>query len=201
MTRGKARLSTTALYVIVSALFWVPLVGSLIGFPASIATMTTSDKPLVVHAVVPASEVGDPPPGTDLPDPIPVVVPIASVTVAQIVVFHLAIAIAALAYLYGAWQLRELVRSIRDDDTFASSNVRRLWVLGALFLFGYPLFQWAAAAWNEWVLSTAGPPDTLARVSVELLAAPAILGGLSLLVLAEVFAHGIVLREDVEATV
>jgi hypothetical protein len=201
MTEGKVRLSTTALYVIVSALFWVPLAGTLFGIPVSIATMIGSDKPLAIHAVVPPSEVGDPPPGLELPRPVAVLAPIGHVTGAQVATFEVGIVFAALAYLFGAWQLRELVRTIREKDAFVSSNVRRLRTIAALSLFGYPLFQWATGLWNGWVLSTAGPPDTTATVRFQLLSFPAILAGLSLVVLAEVFAHGIALREDVEATV
>jgi DUF2975 family protein len=198
---NQARRSATALYVIVSALFWVPLAGAVFGIPLSISTMVGSDKPLAVHAFVPSSEVGEPPAGLELPRLVAVVAPIGHVTAAQVATFEVGLVLAALAYLLGAWQLRELVRTIREEDAFVRANVRRLRLLAGLFLFGYPVFQWASGVWNAWVLSTAGPPDTAATVPLDPLSFPAILGGLCLVVLAEVFARGIVLREDVEATV
>ena len=143
----------------------------------------------------------DLPTGVNLEDPVAVVVPIGHVEAGQVVAFEAALAVAAIVYLYAAWQLRELARSIRDRDAFVGANVRRLRVLGAVVLLGYPLFQSVTSVLNEWILSVSGPLGTGVRVPLEPFSFPAIFGGLCLLVLAEVFAHGIALREDVEATV
>lgn len=201
MTKGRARLPLTTLYVVASALFWLPAAGLTIGIPAGVATMLVSDKPLAIHAVVPAEELGNFSRMFGVEASVTVAVPIDDITVTQVAAYHIAILAAGLAYLYGAWQLRQLVRSIRENDTFSIANVRRLRVLGALLLFGYPLFRYLAGSTEQWILSTGGPPGLAARVEFEPFALAAALGGLCLLVLAEVFAHGIVLREDVEATV
>ena len=95
------------------------------------------------------------------------------------------------------WFVRRLLRSVRDGDPFTGANVRRLRIIGLLLLclpvgsFIINAFEGALAATSEVGelgnsvgLSTAGP-----------------LAGVGVFVLAEVFARGVRLREDVEGTV
>ena len=202
MERTTSRIPVGVLYALASVLFWVPLAGAVFGLPLSVATLTGSDKPLAIHGVIAAADAGaDLGAGVELEDPVAVVVPLGDVTTAQVVAYEAALVVAAAVYLYAAWQLRQLVRSIRDRDAFVPANVRRLRVIGASILLGYPLFQWVSSGLNEWMLSNAGTAANGVRVVLEPFSFPAIVGGLCLLVLAEVFAHGIALREDVEATV
>lgn len=201
MEDARSRLSTRALEFIVTGSLWLTVVGVAIGIPAAVATTLTSDHPMSIHATVPVSTLGDGAEDLDVAGRASVSIPIGELTTNQIVVYHAAIAIAGAALIYSLWQLRQLVRSIRVGDAFSSANVRRLRVLGAVMLFGYPLFQYVAGTLQEWILSTGGPTGSSARVEIAPWSIVAVFGGLSLLVLAEVFAHGTALREDVEATV
>lgn len=99
------------------------------------------------------------------------------------------------------WLLRGVVRSARDGDPFGAANVTRLRRLGTLLVTGS-----FALSFFEYGIRTALfnrlPPQT-----VEIgargweLPGEGLLAGLGVFVLAGVFAHGLRLREDVEATV
>jgi DUF2975 family protein len=105
-------------------------------------------------------------------------------------------------FVIGLWLLRAITGSVRNGDPFVPDNVRRLrgigfvLVVGSLFL---TLFDMALrnALFNrippvpDWNLAAGpfGPPGS------------ALVAGLGVFILAEVFAHGVRLREDVEATI
>ena len=97
------------------------------------------------------------------------------------------------------WQLWGLLRSARHGDPFTGANVWRLRQFGWLLLLGWPLVAYLTMARKEILATTLPANDT------EVLFAPpiggALLFGLAVLVLAEVFAHGLRLREDVEGTI
>jgi hypothetical protein len=196
----KPRPSLRVLYLGVTIVFWLTVIGLVIGIPVGLAITVFGDKPMSVHATVPAQAL------TGLPahvvsDGVEVSVPIDHLTTAQIVVFHTLITLGGLLILYALWQLRRLVGSIRAGDPFSADNVRRLRVLGWLLLAAYPVFQYVTGGVNEWILSTGAPDIAGARVEVDPFSIGAVFGGLVLLVLAEVFGHGLSLREDVEATI
>ena len=99
------------------------------------------------------------------------------------------------------WQLWGLLRSARHGDPFTGGNVRRLRQFGWVLLLGWPLVAYLTMALKEFLAMTwASPTD-----QTEGLFAPPIGGalifGLAVLVLAEVFAHGLRLREDVDGTI
>ena len=99
------------------------------------------------------------------------------------------------------WQLWGLLRSARHGDPFTDANIWRLRQFGWLLLLGWPLVAYLTMALKEFLAMTwASPTD-----QTEGLFAPpiggALLFGLAVLVLAEVFAHGLRLREDVEGTI
>ena len=99
------------------------------------------------------------------------------------------------------WQLWGLLRAARHGDPFTTANVRRLRQFGWLLLLGWPLVAYLTMALKEFLAMTwASPTD-----QTEGLFAPPIGGalifGLAVLVLAEVFAHGLRLREDVDGTI
>jgi hypothetical protein len=98
------------------------------------------------------------------------------------------------------WILRNLIGSVRKNEPFSTTNVKRLRQLGLVLLVGWPAVEIA----NNFI--TGGLADTTATGSLgsswNIPPAPeAMLGGLIVLILAEVFAHGLRLREDVEGTV
>jgi hypothetical protein len=199
--RSKARLSVRALYVGVSIVFWFSVAGLVIGIPAGIATMAASDNRLSIQATMPGDALGGLPQGVDLVDRVSASLLIHDLSTGQIVVFNALIALAGLVLLFGLWQLRELVGSVREGNPFVTANVRRLRILGWILLLGYPIAQFLMGGINEWILSTAGPDIPGVQPVYDPFSLIAVFGGLCLLVLGEVFAHGIELREDVEATV
>lgn len=103
------------------------------------------------------------------------------------------------------WLLRRLARSVREGDPFSASNIGPLRKLALLFLLGYPLATIIDGLLTNWFFSGGVWPEGHNFPSIfiefQLLSATALLAGVSLLVLAEVFAHGVRLREDVDATV
>jgi DUF2975 family protein len=97
------------------------------------------------------------------------------------------------------WQLWGLLRSARQGDPFTIANVWRLRQFGWLLLLGWPLVAYLTMELKEW-LATSPPADQTSGVFAPPIGF-ALLFGLAVLVLAEVFAHGLRLREDVEGTI
>ncbi|HYN98779.1 MAG TPA: DUF2975 domain-containing protein, partial [Actinomycetota bacterium] len=94
--------------------------------------------------------------------------------------------------------LRALAGSIRDGEPFGAANVSRLRKLGFVLL-AYPLVQLLSSVLLGGILDTTLLPDSVGKaVTLHLTGAVA---GLGVLVLAEVFAEGVRLRQDVEGTV
>jgi DUF2975 family protein len=104
------------------------------------------------------------------------------------------------------WPLRRVVRTAAKGDPFRRSNVTTLRWLGAIFLLGFPLATFVERSFTEWFFSagvwTGGPlpPEGIAN-KASLLSGPAILAAVNVFALAEVFAYGARLREDVDATI
>jgi hypothetical protein len=104
------------------------------------------------------------------------------------------------------WLLRRVVRTAAKRDPFRRSNVTTLRWLGAIFLLGFPLATFVERSFTEWFFSagvwTGGPlPPGGIATEAPLLSGPAILAAVSVFALAEVFAYGARLREDVDATI
>jgi hypothetical protein len=101
----------------------------------------------------------------------------------------------------GLWLLRGLARSVLEGDPFGPVNVQRLRRLGYLLVLGTPALVLVSGTLRNALIQTL--PDPRADVSFPGLTVPpgALIGGLGAFILAEVFAHGVRLREDVEGTV
>jgi hypothetical protein len=104
------------------------------------------------------------------------------------------------------WLLRRVVRTAAKGDPFQRSNVTTLRWLGAIFLLGFSLATFVERLFTEWFFSagvwTGGPlPPGGIATKAPLLSGPAILAAVSVFALAEVFAYGARLREDVDATI
>src|SRR5205085_6714588 len=99
----------------------------------------------------------------------------------------------------GAWLLRGFTQDVLAGDPFGARNVRRLRRLGLLLVVGAPV-----VALLDWTLRQALyndlPLSRLSGLGVKGFGLPggALLAGLGAFVLAEVFAYGLRLREDVE---
>ncbi|MEA2231476.1 MAG: hypothetical protein QOD83_1292 [Solirubrobacteraceae bacterium] len=105
------------------------------------------------------------------------------------------------------WLLRGIARSVRDGDPFGPQNVRRLRAIGVLLIVGSVAVGYALGAlqsaladpYTRSPFSSVRTPGLLPADS-DLPWIP-LLCGLGAFVLAQVFAHGVRLREDVEATI
>ncbi len=102
----------------------------------------------------------------------------------------------------GLWLLWGLARSVRKGDPFGPQNVKRLRGLGFLLVVGAPLVELFNSAIRASMLNSL-PPDRFGDFGMAGFALPAtaMVAGLGAFILAEVFAYGLRLREDVEATV
>jgi hypothetical protein len=103
----------------------------------------------------------------------------------------------------GLWLLRGIAVSVRAHDPFNAANVRRLRGLAVLLILGTPV----AGVINELLqyqlvnsLPSARYGDAMPSGGLNL-PLPAMLAGVGAFILGEVFAYGVRLREDVEATI
>jgi Protein of unknown function (DUF2975) len=107
-----------------------------------------------------------------------------------------------LLFVAGLWLLRGFARSVKEGDPFGAANVQRLRRLGFILVLGAPLVELLNTSLRhslyEELPSFQGVDLGVAGFALP---AGALLGGLGAFILAEVFAHGARLREDVEGTV
>jgi hypothetical protein len=103
----------------------------------------------------------------------------------------------------GLWLLRAFLRSVRDGDPFGAPNVQRLRAIGLILLVGAPLVALLNYSLRRSLYESHLPPHPSLELGVAGFSLPggALLGGLGALILSEVFAHGLRLREDVAGTV
>jgi len=102
----------------------------------------------------------------------------------------------------GLWLLRGLARSVREGTPFGPANVVRLRNLGLLLAVGgtiVAVVDWALRL----ALANTLPASAYGGVGFDgfRFPFPLLLAGLGAFILAEVFARGVELREDVEATI
>jgi hypothetical protein len=100
------------------------------------------------------------------------------------------------------WLLRGLVGSVRAEEPFGEANVRRLRRLGAALVAGGLAAAFVQALLRLWLFN-ALPPDATTNLAGRGFEFPgsAVLAGLGAYILAEAFAYGLRLREDVEGTI
>ena len=105
-------------------------------------------------------------------------------------------------FIAGLWLLRAFLRTVLDGDPFGARNVQRLRGIGFLLVVGAPLVQLLDHALRVSLFNVL-PPYPSIDLGSEGLTIPgnALLAGLGAFILAEVFAYGSRLREDVEATI
>ena len=96
------------------------------------------------------------------------------------------------------WLLRGLLSSVREGDPFNGSNVRRLRTIGLLLLVGSPIAELVKSGFEQALASSTTGSGSGLSFSIP---GGGLLGGLGVFVLAQVFAHGVRLREDAEGTV
>lgn len=200
-----SRAARTA-YLVITILFWITVVvGALLvatrlfGLFQDSAVMTVPASASIEDVPLPEGfEIAGPlPVNADLPDPSTLQRAIAAVPIVAWWAFALGV----------LWLVRGVARSASKGDPFQASNVGRLRWLGLLFLVGYPLATIVAGYFSGLLFSadvwTGGPlPAGGIETSFPVVvSAPAILAAVCLFALAQVFAYGARLREDVDATI
>lgn len=107
-----------------------------------------------------------------------------------------------LLFVAAFWLLRGLAASVRAGNAFGTENVKRLRRLGTLLVLGAPVVEFVNSSLRSGLYDTlpAGRFGEIGSGGLNLSTGP-LLAGLGAFILAEVFAHGVHLREDVEATV
>jgi hypothetical protein len=188
-TRFLANLSTLAL-VLGLAFAAFTLLGAAVG----LAPFDT----VAVRTRVDADRFTPLPPGVLAPDHALLTVRVPDATREQLRWAAARDAAPVVVVLAAIWLLRGLLRSVGDGEAFTAANIVRLRSLALVVLIGVPLAGFVASIFaGELAASTGvdGPGTQLA------LSANALLGGLAILVLAEVFAAGVRLRSDLEGTV
>jgi hypothetical protein len=190
----------TAGYLVVTALLVASLAAGVVLAASTAVGAARGDHTITVDRVVTPEHLTSLPANVEPTSGyVPVTVTIRDARPAQL---FLRLAIAALPGLLivaALWQLRGLLRSARQGDPFTTANVRRLRQFGWLLLLGWPLVAYVTTDLKAALAATV-PAD----VTSGLFAPPiplALVFGLAVLVLAEVFAHGLRLREDVEGTI
>jgi len=104
----------------------------------------------------------------------------------------------AVLFIAILWFLHRLLDSVRDGDPFNSSNVRRLRTIGLLLLAGAPIAKLVRSGFEQALASSTTGAGSGLSFSIP---GDALIAGLGVFVLAQVFAHGVRLREDAEGTV
>jgi hypothetical protein len=96
------------------------------------------------------------------------------------------------------WFVRGVLRSVRDGDPFTAANVGRLRGIGFLLVIGVPV----VALVSSELAATLSDTSPFHGSSGGLhLTGNGLVAGLGIFLLAEVFARGVGLREDIEGTV
>ena len=105
-------------------------------------------------------------------------------------------------FIAGLWLLRGFMGSVRKGDPFGAPNVQRLRGIGFLLVVGAPVVELVNYSFRQMIFSEVPPyPSVDLGSAGYALPAAALVGGLGAFILAEVFAYGLRLREDVEGTI
>ena len=192
------RLAATG-YLVVTALLVAFLAAGLVLTASAIIGAVRGDHTITLDRVVAPEALASLPANVQPASYIPVTVTIDDARPTQLFLRLAITLLPGLLLVAALWQLWGLLRSARHGDPFTTANVWRLRQFGWLLLLGWPLVAYLTMALKE-ALATSLP----ANQTSGLFAPPiggALLFGLAVLVLAEVFAHGLRLREDVEGTI
>jgi hypothetical protein len=192
------RLATTG-YLVVTALLLAMLTAGVILTTTAIVGALRGGQTITLDRFVTPEHLTSLPADVKPTNDIPVTVTIRDARPGQLFL-RLAIDLLPLLLIIAAlWQLWGLLRSARHGDPFTTANVWRLRQFGWLLLLGWPLVAYLTMELKEW-LATTPPADQTGGMFAPPIGL-ALLFGLAVLVLAEVFAHGLRLREDVEGTI
>jgi hypothetical protein len=189
----------TALFVF-AFLFGILVVASMIVGIVRNGNSLLYGTRLSMPAQISPADVGQLPPGLRLASWPAVRLEIRP-TVTQMVLRSAIDLVPLVAFICGLGIIRAFMRSVLQGAPFGSENVRRLRALGFLLVVGAPIIELILYGLRQ-ALFTSLPSSSI-DLAIEGLSIPgaALLAGLAAFILAEVFAHGQQLREDVEATI
>ena len=194
----------TAGYLVVTALLVASLAAGVVLAASTAVGAVRGHHTITVDRVIVPEHV--PEPFTALPanvEPtngsIPVTVTIHDARPAQLFLRLAIDLLPLLLFVALLWQLWGLLRSARQGDPFTTANVRRLRTFGWLLLLGWPLVAYVTMNLKAALADTVPAVVTSGLFALDILGV--LLFGLAVLVLAEVFANGLQLREDVEGTI
>jgi hypothetical protein len=200
-----SRAARTA-FLVLTVIFWITVVVGLILVAHRLFGLLQDSGTLSVPASAAVEDV-QLPEAFEIAGPLPVTVDLADPSLLQRVIATVPISVWWVLALVVLWLLRKVARSAAQGDPFEASNVTRLRWLGALFLVGFPLATMIAGYFTDLLFSadvwTGGPlpPGEIDTGFQVVVSAPAIMAAVCLFALAEVFAYGARLREDVDATI
>jgi hypothetical protein len=152
---------------------------------------------VAVHQIVSIDELDSLPAGLMTQD-VPVTLRVNDAKPEQVIYSVARDLIPGVLFIAGLWLLRSILRSVRDGDPFIAANVRRLRIIGLLFLVGGPLAEILSSSFEQALASSVGVTGVGPGISFP---GPGPIAGLFVFVLAEVFAHGVRLRDDAEGTI
>jgi hypothetical protein len=153
---------------------------------------------VAVHSRVDVERLADLPADTVRPDTVDVTIRVRDASREQLWWAAARDLAPGVVMIVGLWLLRGLLRSVRDRDPFTVVNVKRLRTLALVVLIGVPVAGFVSSLFASELASSADLQNAGVQLSVP---GTALLGGLALLVLSEVFASGVRLRDDLEGTV
>lgn len=171
---------------------------SLLMIGSAIAGALRGGRDIGVHQEVDAERLRSLPDEVIVPDTVPVTVRIEDASVRQSLLDVARSVGPIVLVLTLLWLARALLLSVRDGDPFMAANVRRLRIIGFLLAVGVPIMQYVTQLLDG-ALAASSAVGELGNSYA--LPGNAPLAGLGVFVLAEVFAHGVRLREDIEGTV
>jgi hypothetical protein len=154
---------------------------------------------VLAHQEVRMRQVASLPPEVMQPQTVPVTIHIHHADTHQVILDLTRGFIGLAPWLVLLWQMRRLLLSVREGDPFTATNVRRLRGIGFLLLFGYPLVVFLVQIIEQQLALSSQVGELGTRFPGNFGPAPVV--ALGVFVLAQVFAHGVRLREDVEGTV
>jgi hypothetical protein len=196
--KPSTRLATTGYLVVTALLIAFVVVGAVLTATAVVGAVR-GDHTVTLDRVVEPEALGSLPANVQPANNIPVTVTIDDARPGQLFLRLAITLLPGLLLVAALWQLWGLLRSARQGDPFTTANIWRLRQFGWLLLLGWPLVAYLTMALKEALASTLPANETGGLFAPPI--GGALLFGLAVLVLAEVFAHGLRLREDVEGTI
>jgi hypothetical protein len=200
--------SVRAGYVIVTILLILTLAFGVVSLASIVAGLVRDGESLLygdrlmVPAQISAEDLGALPDGLRLQSWPSVTLEITDPTTQQMLL-RSALDLGSLVLIaVGLWLLQRFMGAVVAGVPFGPANVRRLRTIGSLLVVGAPIVGFLNHSLRAALLDVL-PPYPSVELGMEGLSIPGnyLLAGLAAFILAEVFASGLQLREDVEATI